>query len=49
MQEVSQPCFGIDARQHGCAELSHRSLNGFAAAFLKGAWSNKPVKELKVA
>src|ERR1035437_4200871 len=34
--ELSRPCFGVDARHQGCAQLFHSSLNGFAAAFLKG-------------
>jgi hypothetical protein len=32
-----QPCFGIDARHHGGAELFYCSLNRFAATFLEGA------------
>lgn len=33
---LSRPCFGIEARYQGCAELFNCALNCFAAAFIKG-------------
>ena len=35
-QLVSRPCFGMDARHDGGAQLFHCLPNGFAPAFLKG-------------